>query len=110
LTHIYRTVFENQKCVTVQVFEGEHHYFKDNNFLGEFIVRDVLPLPAGQAKIKVTFSIDLNGILKASAVDLQTSNEMSIDINYGKGSLAGVESCSDFELPCPKKYSENSFN
>jgi molecular chaperone DnaK (HSP70) len=85
---VYCTLYDNQTAVKVNVFEGEKHYCKDNNFLGEFTITDVPPLPAGEAKFDVTFAIDANGILKVTAVDKQTGNQKSIDINYGKGRLA----------------------
>jgi molecular chaperone DnaK (HSP70) len=88
---IIQTLYDNQTSVHFPVYEGENPHCKDNNYLGEFKIRDVLPLPAGQAKFNVTFSIDSNGILKVTAVDMQNGNEASIDINYGKGRLAGIE-------------------
>jgi molecular chaperone DnaK (HSP70) len=84
---IFRTMRDNQTSVLVDVYEGENEYCKDNNFLGKFSITDVPPLPAGEAKIDVTFAIDSNGILKVTAVDKQTGNQKSIDINYGKGRL-----------------------
>jgi molecular chaperone DnaK (HSP70) len=53
-------------------------------FLGNFTV-------TGEAKIDVTFAIDASGILKVIAVDKQTGNQKSININYGKSRLAGIE-------------------
>jgi molecular chaperone DnaK (HSP70) len=52
-------------------------------------------MPAGEAKFNVTFKIDLNGILEVSAIDLQTGNLASTEIQYGKGRLAGVETMNE---------------
>jgi heat shock protein 1/8 len=90
-TKIYWTLHNNQTSVLVDVYEGEHQYCKDNHLLGKFTITDVPPLPAGEAKFDVTFEIDENGILKVTAVDKQTGNQKSIDINYRKGTLAGIE-------------------
>jgi molecular chaperone DnaK (HSP70) len=89
---IYGTLHDNQTSVKVNVYEGENRCCKDNHFLGEFTIT-VLPLPAGEVKLQYTFAIDANGILKVTAVDKQTGNQKSIDINYGKGRLAGIEKC-----------------
>jgi molecular chaperone DnaK (HSP70) len=86
-TDTYVTVCHNQTSVLVDVYEGENYYCKENIFLGEFSITNVPPLPAGQAKFDVTFSMDSNGILKVTAVDKQTGNQKSIDINYGKSKL-----------------------
>jgi molecular chaperone DnaK (HSP70) len=91
VTHGRKTVSDNQTAVCFEIFEGEHHLCKDNNLLGEFTIKGVPPLPRGQAKVDATFAIDGNGILKVTAVDRQTGQEKSIEINYGKGRLAGVE-------------------
>ena len=40
----------------------------DNNKLGSFLLEGIPPLPRKQAKIKVTFDIDVNGILNVKAV------------------------------------------
>ncbi len=87
----FATIHDNQIAVRFAVYEGENYFAKDNNFLGEFTIRNVPPMPAGKAKFNVTFTIDLNGILNVSAEDKQTGNEASIDIQYDKGRLAGVE-------------------
>jgi molecular chaperone DnaK (HSP70) len=90
-TETYWTMYDNQTAALVDVYEGENDFCKDNHFLGEFTITDIPPLPAGEAKIDVTFAIDANGILKVTAVDKQTDNQKSIHINYGKGRLAGIE-------------------
>jgi molecular chaperone DnaK (HSP70) len=87
----FSTNCDNQTQVKFPVYEGENEFVKDNHFLGIFKIYDVTPMPAGEAKFKVTFKIDLNGILKVSAIDLQTGNQASVEIEYGKGRLAGVE-------------------
>jgi molecular chaperone DnaK (HSP70) len=91
MSRIYRTYHDNQTSVRFPVFEGENKFVKDNHFLGEFVIYDVPPMPAKMARFNVTFTIDLNGILKVSATDLQTGNEASVEIEYGKGRLAGIE-------------------
>jgi molecular chaperone DnaK (HSP70) len=60
--------------------------------LGIFRIRDVPPKKAGRAKINVTFEIDSNGILKVTAMDMQSGHLEWIHImDYGKGRLAGIE-------------------
>ncbi len=85
------TIRDNQTIISFPVYEGENEFCKYNNLLGKFSISEVPPLPAGEAKFDVTFTIDGNGILKVSAVDKQSGQAKSIEINYGKGMLAGVE-------------------
>ncbi len=77
--------------VGVNIYEGENDLCKDNNLLGEFTIKNIPPMPARRAEVKVIFEIDSNGILKVTAQDLQTGSQKSLEINYGKSRLAGVE-------------------
>jgi molecular chaperone DnaK (HSP70) len=86
-----KTSKDYQTSIRCAVYEGENEFCKDNNFLGEFSILGLIPLPAGQVKFDATFTIDGNGILKVTAVDQESGQEKSIEINYGKGRLAGVE-------------------
>jgi molecular chaperone DnaK (HSP70) len=73
---------EDQTAIRFSVYEGENNLCKNNHLLGEFSLHDVPSLPAGQAKFDCSFKIDLNGILKVTAVDKQTGQQKSIDISY----------------------------
>ena len=53
---------------------------KDNKTIGKFKLKGIKAAPAGIPQIEVTFDIDVNGILKVSAKDLDTGKEQSITI------------------------------
>lgn len=55
-----------------------------NHFLGSFSLRDIPPQLAGQTSIRVSFEIDINGMLNVSAIDKDTGNENSIEIELDK--------------------------
>jgi molecular chaperone HscA len=58
---------------------------KDNRKLSEFNLTGIPGMPAGMAKVDVTFLIDADGILKVSAKELRSGVAQSIEVKpqYG---------------------------
>ena len=86
---IFTTAADMQTAVTVHVFQGERPFAADNTSLGEFNLEGIPPTPRGVPKIEVTFDIDANGILDASAKDLGTGKSRSIRITGSTRLSAG---------------------
>ncbi|KAI4456466.1 heat shock protein 70kda [Holotrichia oblita] len=74
----FYTLHDNQTAVAFPVYEGEAANTKENIFLGKFTINGVPAAPKGQEKFDVTFSIDINGVLKVTARNLSTGNEAGI--------------------------------
>lgn len=51
-----------------------------NTDLGRFQLAEIPPALKGEPKIEVAFSIDINGILQVSAIDLYTGNEAGLRV------------------------------
>lgn len=81
----FSTAADNQRAVTVSVFQGERPMARDNRLLGQFNLEDIPAAPRGVPKIEVAFDIDVNGILKVSAKDLGTGKEHSVRIENTGG-------------------------
>lgn len=76
---------ENQTAVDVHVLQGERERVEDNRSLARFKLKGIPPMPAGQARIEVTFLVDADGILQVSAKDLRTGNEQVVEVKPSFG-------------------------
>ena len=79
-TNNYVTTVNNQTVLTVDIYEGEEKYVKDNHLLGSFKLIDLPKKPAGKVNCDITFSIDENGILLATATETSIGIEKSIKL------------------------------
>jgi molecular chaperone DnaK len=81
----FSTAADNQRAVTVKVYQGERKMAADNRLLGEFNLEGLPPAPRGVPQIEVKFDIDQNGILNVTARDLGTAKEASVRIEQSSG-------------------------
>ncbi|MFZ9139582.1 MAG: Hsp70 family protein, partial [Bacilli bacterium] len=84
-SQIFSTAADNQPAVDIVVYQGERPMARDNKLLGHFKLDGIKPARRGQPRIEVTFSIDVNGIVKVSAKDLDSQKEQQITISGTTG-------------------------
>ena len=82
-SRIFSTAVPFQRTVEINVLQGERPLARDNKSIGKFKLKGIKPAPAGVPQIEVTFDIDVNGILKVTAKDLDTGKEQSVTITAG---------------------------
>ena len=79
-SEIFTTAADLQTSVTVHVFQGERPMASDNISLGQFNLDGLPPAPRGVPRIEVSFDIDTDGILNATAKDTASGRSQSIRI------------------------------
>ena len=84
-SQIFSTAADNQPAVDIMVYQGERSMARDNKLLGHFTLTGIKPARRGTPRIEVTFNIDVNGIVKVSAKDLDSQKEQEITISGSNG-------------------------
>jgi molecular chaperone DnaK len=77
---MFSTAVDNQTNVEIHVLQGERELVKDNKSLGNFRLDGIPQAERGTPQIKVTFDIDVDGILSVKAKETKTDIEQSITI------------------------------
>jgi molecular chaperone DnaK len=92
-SHVYSTLFDEQKIVEIEVFQGENAIAEENVPLGSFRVENLPPKPAGDIQIEVHFDFDLNGILTVTTTEKGKGQQGTLVVNN-----AGMQKLSSHEL------------
>jgi molecular chaperone DnaK len=84
-TEVFTTAADSQPSVEIHVLQGERPMAAGNKTIGRFHLDGIPPSPRGIPQIEVSFDIDANGILHASAKDRGTGKEQRIRIEASSG-------------------------
>ena len=84
-SQVFSTAADGQTEVEIHIVQGERPMAPDNKSLGKFILDGIPSAPRGMPQIEVTFDIDANGILNASAQDKATGREQTMQVIPSSG-------------------------
>ncbi|KAG7695595.1 hypothetical protein KL930_003592 [Ogataea haglerorum] len=87
----FTTVEDHQTTVQFPVYQGERVNCAENTLLGEFDLKNIPPMPAGEPVLEAIFEVDANGILKVTAVEKSTGRSANITISNSVGRLSTSE-------------------
>jgi molecular chaperone HscA len=82
---VFTTYADNQTGFEIHVVQGERELAQDCRSLARFSLRGVPPMPAGMARLEVSFSVDENGLLAVNARELTTGISQSVEVKPSYG-------------------------
>ena len=81
----FTTYADNQTGFELHVVQGERELAKDCRSLARFTLRGIPPMPAGMARLDVTFNVDENNLLSITAVERTTGITQRIEVKPSYG-------------------------
>ena len=82
---LFATAAEDQKFVSIELYQGEGQDVSKNRKLGQVTLDDLPPGPAGSVRVELVITVDVESILSVTAREIKSGREASVTIRPSGG-------------------------
>jgi molecular chaperone DnaK (HSP70) len=82
---LFATTSDNQKFVSIELYQGDSIDVAKNRKLGQVVLDDLPPGPAGSARVELVITVNVESILSVTARETRSGREASVTIRPSGG-------------------------
>jgi molecular chaperone DnaK len=101
---VFATSHNDQRFVSVELYQGEHQDVNQNRKLGQIVLDNLPPGPAGSVHVELCVTVDVESILSVTARESKTGKQSAVTIRP----TGGLSQREIIEIIARRRTEENS--